>query len=196
MKRILRRASTCLLWREAKAGSYLQTAALSLLKGRLHLRATSAPTRIAILDGVARQGLQPSPNRFQRGVVRKEQVNDGFQVVYLRHGEAEVLQQRFEVFLGRLLAMEPHCVTLGFGVCGQTSCDLDVLLGFEDPLGGLALHPKHFPFPRSREGTNRSRLPSDRFSCARVYGQLGPTRTAARTHNRFGSIDRSHYGTA
>jgi len=83
--------------RKAKPDAQLSVDPLGVTEGRLHAPRRGADAGVTERHGVARQGPEAPPQRYERGVVRREKVEDVIENVAPRHDKAELLQQSLEV---------------------------------------------------------------------------------------------------
>ena len=102
-----------------------------------------AQQRIARINGKSREESQPPSVAAERRAVRKQEIQQIFQIVCPGNREAQLLQQRFQVLLGGLLAMETDLIRQGLASRGEFAGCSKVVFRFADP---LASHPFHTEF--------------------------------------------------
>ncbi len=111
--------------------------------------------RITWTDSETRQELQTAPQGPDKAVMRQQQGPQSEEVVRARYRQAQLLEQRFQVLLGALLAMETRLVMKWFATSRESYGELVVFLRFLYPFGGQALHTTPCPGTQPRAETNR-----------------------------------------
>ena len=117
-------------------------------------RAGPAQRRRGLTFGGAKQGVpwingkpgkesQSSPEAAQQTGTRQQAVQAVLEIMGLREGDAQLLQQRFQILLGRLLTMEADLIRTRLWSRAEYFGRAKVVLRFAYPLAG---HPFHRGF--------------------------------------------------
>ena len=83
---------------------------------------------------------QSAPAAAQRSVVRQQEIQEVFEIVGLRKGNGQLLQQRFQILLGRLLAVKTHLIMKRFVSRGEYFGGSKVVLRLAYPGAGAPFH--------------------------------------------------------